>query len=87
MKDLAKIRLSVLTEEDLAPKELFYPQAKRKEKAIMRESKVNDRTSFSDQVCGVLQPIVYALNKGKEIKSNSSEHKSLLLLLQKAGNL
>lgn len=84
MKDLAKIRLSVLTEDDLTPKKLFYPQAKRKEKAIMRESKVNDRTSFADEVCGILNPIVYALNKGKDIKANSHEHKTLLELLRKA---
>lgn len=61
--------------------ELYYP---RKQKPYKER---HEQTSFSDQVCGILNPIVYALNKGKEIKSNSSEHKSLLLLLQKAGNL
>lgn len=80
-----KIQESYLSESDLSPKgELFYPQAKRKEKAIMRESKVNDRTSFQDQVCGILNPIVYALNKGKNILPNSLEHRILKELLQKA---
>lgn len=86
MENLTKIRESYLTESDLSPKEneLFYPQAKRKERAIIRESKVNDRTSFQDQVCGILNPIVYALNKGKNILPNSLEHRILKELLTKA---
>lgn len=88
MKDLQKIRESYLTEDDIAPKgELFYPQAKQKERAIMKGSKVNERDTFNDLVCGILNPIVHDLNKGKEIKTNSKEHKSLLLLLNKAWNL
>lgn len=59
---------------------LYYP---RKQKPYKERTEV---TSFSDQVCGTLNPIVYALNKGKDIKSNSHEHKSLLELLRKAGN-
>lgn len=70
------------TEDDMMPE--GYVKYKRKAKRLIIESKMNDGTSFPDQVCGVLQPIVYALNKGKEIKPNSAEHKSLLVLLEKA---
>lgn len=58
--------------------ELYYPKKQKPYKERF------EQTSFSDQVCGTLNPIVYALNKGKDIKSNSHEHKSLLELLQKA---
>lgn len=87
MKDLTKIRESFLTEEDLAPKTLsvplFYPQAKRKERVIMKDSKVNNRDTFSDQVCGALFPVVYSLNHGKNILPNSPEHRILKDLLIK----
>lgn len=84
MKDLTKIRESFLTEEDLAPKvNLLYPQAKRKERMIMKESKVNERDSLLDKVCGTLNPIIYALNKGKNILPNSIEHRILKDLLIK----
>lgn len=73
-----------LSEAELMPKKNWYPNQKKKERAILRESKANDRTSFPDQVCGVLNPIVYALNKGKAISPKSAEHKMLLELLNKA---
>lgn len=58
--------------------ELFYP---RKQKPYKERV---ERTSFSDQVCGILNPIVYALNKGKNILPNSAEHRILKDLLTKA---
>lgn len=39
---------------------------------------------YPDDVSGTLNPIVYALNKGKSILPNSQEHKSLIGLLSKA---
>jgi hypothetical protein len=85
LTDTDMIRETALTEDDLTPKpQLFYPQAQRKLKVMMKESKANDRTSLQDQVCGVLNPIVYALNKGKNILPNSLEHRILKDLLKQA---
>lgn len=57
---------------------LWYPRKKR------TAAERFEKTSFSDQVCGVLNPIVYALNKGKAISPKSHEHKMLVDLLTKA---
>lgn len=57
---------------------LWYP---RKSKPL---SERYEKTSFSDQVAGTLNPIVYALNKGKAISPKSAEHKMLVELLTKA---
>lgn len=44
---------------------------------------VNEKVSLPDQVAGILNPIVYALNKGKKIEPQSIEHKMLFELLAK----
>ena len=63
-------------------KELFYPKQKRKEKAIMNAKEpIND---WPDLINGYLQPIIYQLKRGKEIKVNSHEHKLIKELLEKA---
>lgn len=59
--------------------ELFYPKKKSKP-----YNERFEQTSFSDQVAGTLNPIVYALNKGKSILPNSQEHRTLKELLTKA---
>lgn len=61
--------------------ELFYP---RKQKPYQERV---EKTSLSDQVCGLLNPIVYALNKGKDIKAGSHEHKELKLFLEKCNKI
>lgn len=76
-----------LTEEDLSSEPKWYAKMKRKEKRVLIESKANERTSFNDEVCGMLNPIVYALNKGKNIVPNSVEHRYLRELLQKANGI
>lgn len=68
-----------------APAELFYPKQKRKEKLIMSE-KNEPVESWPNLINGYLQPLVYGLNKGREIKANSPEHKKLKELLEKANN-
>lgn len=61
--------------------ELFYPKKQRPYKER------TERTSFPDQVCGMLSPIVYALNKGKTITPKSPEHKLLIELLTNANKV
>lgn len=68
----------VYTEQEANSMKKFYP---RKQKPYKERT---ERTSFSDQVCGTLNPIVYALNKGKTISPKSPEHKALMELLTKA---
>lgn len=59
-----------------------YPNQKRKEKAILKDAE--EEFSWPNLINGYLQSIVYSLNKGREIKSNSAEHKRLKELLEKA---
>lgn len=92
MKDLTKWRQAVLTENDLTPavgnsvklgskvnatiEQKYYPKKMRKE--------IKAQPLTSDLVAGFLQPIVYALNKGKTISPNSDAHCQLRILLEKA---
>lgn len=65
-----------------APTELFYPKQKRKEKAIMNGKEPIE--NWPDLINGYLQPIIYQLKRGKDIRVNSHEHKLLKELLKKA---
>lgn len=67
-----------------APTELFYPKQKRKEKAILSDAE--EEFSWPNLINGYLQAIVYSLNKGRDIKVNSVEHRRLRELLEKANN-
>lgn len=61
---------------------LFYPNKKQKPYKERVE-----RTSLTDQMAGLLSPLVYHLNKGKEIKPNSHEHKSMKEFLVKINGI
>jgi hypothetical protein len=90
--NLSQWREAVLTENDLSPAvnnkvtlgskmNSMEPEQKYYPKRMRKDIKATPLTS--DLVAGFLNPIVWALNKGKSINPNSVEADQLKILLQK----